>query len=69
MCTITRINRDAVPKSISIEFERDASLRGTEVVIINDGPKGEHGVKLVCYDNGEIQVSGVAELKYRTDIV
>ena len=48
------------PDHISIEFERDASLRACEVLIINsnvrNGEEGE-GVMLRCHDNGKITVA------------
>lgn len=57
MCKIIEIGRDAVPSNIVIEFQRDASIRGTEVLIFNRDRNGHdvHGVKLTCYDNGKIE--------------
>ena len=57
MCKLVEITRDAVPSNISIEFERDPSLRATEVLIINRGPNNreEYGMKIICYDNGKIE--------------
>jgi len=57
MCRIIEIQRDVVPANISIEFQRDAPLRATEVIIINKNPSGEeYGVVLMCADNGKITV-------------
>ena len=60
MCKVLEIQRDAVPSNIAIEFERDASIRGVEIIIINhdrDGNEGE-GVKLIAQDNGTFKYVG-----------
>ncbi|KKL60350.1 hypothetical protein LCGC14_2206240 [marine sediment metagenome] len=58
MCKLVEITRDAVPSNISIEFERDASLRATKIVIFNhDRANNERdGIFLICSDKGEIFV-------------
>lgn len=43
------------PPTISVEFEREASMRATEIVIINKGRKGEYGVRLLAHDTGVIK--------------
>lgn len=56
MCKMIKIQRDVVPDNIDIEFERDASLQATEIVVINKNLRGdEWGVKLICFDNGMIK--------------
>ena len=60
MCVIKQIGNEIQPDKICIEYERDASMRATEVVIIN---KNRHGVEveglpLLCHDNGRITVRG-----------
>ncbi len=52
-------HRRQVGKNILIEFQRDLSLRATEVIIINQDRDGREcqGVKLICYDSGKIEVS------------
>ena len=70
MCRMVRISRDAVPSSIDIEFERDASVRATEVLIVNHKRNGDEGqaVKLICYDNGEIRVGAAVDLAHGVDV-
>ncbi len=68
MCQMVEIQKGAVPANISIEFERDASLRVVAVVVINRDRDGvEYGIKLLCHDNGRI--SGGTRLRDGVDIV
>ncbi len=72
MCKMVEIERDAVPSNITIEFERDASMRVVEVVIINRGRDGAEcqGIVLVCADSGKIiSVSTIADMKDGVGIV
>lgn len=59
------------PPSIDVEFERDASLRGTEVVIVNYNRGGVEcqGLQMLCTDNGKILwVRGPVDLVEGVDI-
>ena len=67
MCEIVEIGLKGRNKNITIEYERDASLRATEIIIVNNGQKGEYGLRLTCLDTGEIR--GGYELTDGTDIV
>ena len=70
MCDIIEIGVGERKKNISIEYQRDPSLRTTELVIINRSPKGEEtGMLLICYDNGKIAYSTPAKLIEGVDIV
>lgn len=40
MCQLVEIKRGAVPSNIAIEFERDASLRAVEIIVINKNRDG-----------------------------
>ena len=54
MCDITTINKGNRGK-VTVEFERRADLRATEVFIINQGfDEVEVGVSVMCVDNGKI---------------
>ena len=67
MCRLIKYERDVVPENITVHFERDASMRATEVTIINTGNKGEYGITAICLDSGII-VNG-HELKDGVDLV
>ncbi len=56
MCQLIEIKKDAVPSNIRIEFERDASLRAVEILIINHDRSGneKQGVKIIASDSGKI---------------
>ncbi len=48
-----------LPKNISMEVERDASIKATEIVIVNHDIKTNkegNGVQLLCYEDGRIAV-------------
>ncbi len=48
-----------IPKGILLELERDASKKGTEIVIVNHNTKTNeegNGVQVFCYDDGRIEV-------------
>lgn len=62
MCQLVQIKRDAVPSNIEIHFERDPSLRATEVIIINQDREGNErqAVKLIAQDNGNFMKVGQA---------
>lgn len=72
MCQLVEIQKGAVPSNIAIEFERDASLRAVEIVIINKGRDGveRQAVKLIAQDSGKfIYVSEPADLIDGVDVV
>ena len=52
--------RTTPPDKITVEFQRDASLRVTEVVIVNHNHAGNErqGVRFMCHDNGDITMLG-----------
>ena len=72
MCKLVEIERSAVPSNITIEFERDASLRAVEIIVIN---KDRHGnevqaVKMIARDSGTFfAVSGAVDLIDGVDII
>ena len=56
MCNVTTLNKEDKGK-ITVEFDRRADLKATEVFVINQGPEDdsiEVGVSLICTDNGKI---------------
>ena len=72
MCQLVEIKKGAVPSNISIEFERDASMRAVEIIIINRDRNGIvcEGIKLIAQDNGKFySVSDPANLVDGVDIV
>ena len=72
MCKVVRVGVGEHPDHISIEFERDPSLRACEVVVVNRSAKtGEErqAVKLICYDNGEIKAGRIADLVDGVDVL
>lgn len=72
MCQLVEIKRDAVPSNIVIEFERDASLRAVEIIVINKDRSGNErqAVKMIAQDNGTfIAVSKAMNLTDGVDIV
>ena len=72
MCKMVEIQRDTVPSNIGIEFERDASLRAVEIVIINKYRAGNErqAVKLIAADNGMfIKVSQAVDICTGVDIL
>ena len=72
MCKVMEIQRGAVPSNIAIEFERDASLRAVEIIVINRDRDGEErqAVKLIAQDNGTFYaVSEAVDLVDGVDIV
>ena len=64
MCQLIEIRKGAVPSNITIEFERDASIRAVEALVVNHGRDGAErdGVVLLCHDNGRITPGQVSEL-------
>ncbi len=60
MCQVLEITRGATPSNIAIEFERDASIRAVEILIINSDRNGveRQGVKVIATDNGKIMYVG-----------
>ena len=72
MCQLVGIERDAVPSNISIEFERDASIRAVEIIVINRDRHGNEvqAVKMIAQDSGKFyRVSGAVDLIDSVDIV
>ncbi len=56
MCNITTLNKEDKGK-ITVEFDRRADLRATEVFVINQGRGDdsiEVGVSIICTDSGKI---------------
>jgi len=44
-----------LPSSITLEHQRDESIRGRELLLTNRGSAGEeYGVLLYCFDDGHI---------------
>ncbi len=70
MCNMIKYGLEH-PRHISIEFERDASLRATAVVIVATSPDGvETGLKHVITDKGKfVQVGEAAILMEGVDII
>ena len=64
-------HRRQVGKNILVEFEREASIRATEVfVIIRDLNGNEcQGVRLICHDNGKMIIGRVNDIMEGGDIV
>lgn len=61
MCRIIKLGKaegDPIPDNINVEFQRDASLRATEVIITNHNHAGveQQAVVLMCKDNGDITI-------------
>lgn len=56
MCQMVKIEKNAIPSNIIIEFQRDASIRAIEILIINKDRDGVEcqGIKLIATDNGKI---------------
>ena len=55
MCDITTIDKENRGK-VTVEFERRADFRATEVFVINQGPRDdliEVGVSIMCTDSGK----------------
>ena len=72
MCKIVEIDRGAVPSNISIEFERDASIRAVEIIVINRDRHGNEvqAVKMIAQDSGKFyRVSGAVDLIDGVDII
>lgn len=72
MCQLIEIEKGAVPSNIAIEFERDASLRAIEILVINKDRNGNErqAVKMIAADNGTfIAVSKAIDLIDGVDIV
>lgn len=57
MCESISIPKGQGLGPILVEFQRDASMRLTEIVIINTGRDGQErqGMKVICKDNGDIK--------------
>ncbi len=64
-------HRRQVGKNILVEFERDASLRATEVLVINQDRNGHEcqGVKMICYDSGKMEVGKAVDFVASVDIL
>ncbi|KKL80854.1 hypothetical protein LCGC14_2000610 [marine sediment metagenome] len=72
MRNILEIQRGAVPSNISIEFERDVSIRAVEIIIINHDRDGieRQAVKFIAQDNGNFyKVGRAVDLIDGVDIV
>ena len=72
MCQLVEIQRDSVPNNIEIFFERDASLRAVEIIVINKDRAGNEceAVKMIASDNGTFyKVSKAVDLIDGVDIV
>ena len=71
MCDTIDHRRGATGKSILVEFERDASIRATEVLVINQDRDGHErqGVRLICNDNGTMTIGKVNDMQDGVDIV
>ena len=72
MCQLIEIKRGAVPSNIVIEFERDASLRAVEIIVINKDRAGneKQAVKMIAQDNGTFyKVSKAVDLIDGVDIL
>ena len=72
MCDTIDHRRNVTGTSIKVFFERDASLRATEVIVINEGRDGEErqAVKMIAQDNGKfMQVGQAVDLIDGVDIV
>ena len=72
MCEMVEINRGAVPSNISIEFERDASIRAVEIIVINHDRYGNEvqAVKMIAQDSGKFyRVSGAVDCIDGVDII
>ena len=64
MCEIIEIGLREKNKNISIEYQRDAALRLTELVVINRDRDGqETGVAIMCTDKGNIRISQPVKLQ------
>ena len=71
MCDIIEHGRGA-SKNISVEFERDASMRATEVIVIGRSPNGqeEEGVSFIISDRGKfLRVGKPTRMIERVDLV
>ena len=72
MCDTIDHRRAGTGTSIKVEFERDPSLRATEIIVINQGRDGvdRQAVKMIAADNGTfIAVSKAVDLIDGVDIV
>ncbi len=72
MCETIDHRRVGTGTSIKVYFERDASLRATEVIVVNEDREGEErqAVKMIAADNGKfIKVGGAVDLIDGVDIV
>jgi hypothetical protein len=72
MCQLIEIKKGAVPSNIAIVFERDASLRAIEIIVINKDRSGNErqAVKMIASDDGTfIAVSKATDLIDGVDII
>lgn len=62
MCETIDHRRESTKQSIVVEFERDPSLRATEIIVINKDRKGndKQAVKLIASDSGNFMAVGKA---------
>lgn len=62
MCETINHRREITGTSIVVEFERDPSLRATEVIVINQDRNGNEceAVKMIAQDNGKFYKVGKA---------
>lgn len=69
MCDVEKIGTP-FGNSITIEHQRDPSLRATEFVVANRHPTSgvEIGFVFICYDNGRIEIGDPQELMPGVDI-
>ena len=57
MCDRFEVPGSELRGPIAVEFNRDASMRQTELIVINfdrEGNEGQ-GMKVICKDNGDIR--------------
>lgn len=69
MCESFEAAGSALRGKITVEFNRDASMRLTEIVIVNFDREGDErqGTIVWCYDNGTIR--GGVDLHEGVDLV
>ncbi|KKM80561.1 hypothetical protein LCGC14_1338680 [marine sediment metagenome] len=71
MCNITTIDRGERGR-VTVEFDRRADIRATEVFVINQGPGDdpiEAGVSIICNDKGTIRNIDQLPMRKSKDIL
>ncbi len=69
---VIKIEEIAIPSNISIAFERDASIRAVEIIVINYDRAGNEcqAIRMIAQDNGKFyKVSGAVDLIDGVDII